>query len=77
MATSKNTRRVVLAADWVTEDGKSHKGGANLALPAAEARNLVYRGKARFEEDVKADKGGETREDNSSITSGTKTEDKK
>lgn len=77
MATSnKKTRRVTLAADWTTEDGKPHKGGAALTLPAAEARNLVYRGKARFTEDVEADKGGETRTDNSSVTSGT-TEDKK
>lgn len=48
------TKRVTLAADWTTADGKFHKGGVDIALPAAEARNLVYRGKARYTEDVKA-----------------------
>lgn len=56
MTNPNKTRRVVLAADWTTEDGKEHKGGDVVTLPRAEARNLVYRGKGRFAEDVELDK---------------------
>lgn len=56
MSNPNKTRRVVLAADWTTEDGKNHKGGATVTLPRAEARNLVYRGKGRFAEDVEQEK---------------------
>lgn len=71
MARKAKTRNVTLATDWVTDDGKAHKGGDDVALPASEARNLVFRGKARFTEDVKKDSGGEKRENNSALTNGT------
>jgi len=36
--------RVRFALDWTTNDGKHHKGGAEVSIPAAEARDLARRG---------------------------------
>lgn len=67
-----NTRRVVLATDWTTDDGRPHKGGASILVPVAEARNLVHVGKARFAEDVEKDAAPKS----APVESG-KTDDKK
>lgn len=39
-----DTTRVRFATDYTTNDGKHHKGGAEVAVPAPEARALVHRG---------------------------------
>lgn len=38
------TTRVRFAVDYTTADGKHHKGGAEVGVPADEARALVHQG---------------------------------
>lgn len=46
--------RVIFAVPVTTADGKKHAAGASGTVPAAEARELIYRGRARYAETPKS-----------------------
>lgn len=41
------TTKVVFALDYVTDDGKEHKGGSTVAVDSHEARALLLKGVCR------------------------------
>lgn len=43
----RKTKSLTFATDFVTADGKAHEAGAKANVPRDEARELVYRGRAR------------------------------
>jgi hypothetical protein len=43
-----NKTKVTFAIDVTTADGKNHAAGTSGVIPAAEARELIYWGRARL-----------------------------
>lgn len=48
--------KLIFAVKTTTEDGKTHAPGSSASVPAAEARNLVHRGRARLDDNSEAPK---------------------